>query len=352
MSRIVFKGRLGHIAASYAALCRISIGVWARRLLRRRLDPTWGALHEIGILFWRHQFTQALNMDDIAQARAYFDSLQTFTGEVRAVTTRPAAPDAPPGRWVLPKEQRRDSLLLYFHGGGYTFDAFTSDEFADLLAHETGARLFQADYRLTPEHPHPAQIRDAMAAYRHALSHVPPQKLILIGDSAGGHLVLMSLLAARDAGLPQPALAVGLSPWTDIGARGDSLHANDRYDLVSGWMALRFGQYLSGGRLGEMRAELSPISHDFKGLAPLYLQGGGREVLIDMIREFATVQKRNGAGICLDVWPHMSHDFFGYGRTLPDSTEALERINGAIDAVCGGAPLGETPRTEVINRYM
>ena len=163
-------------------------------------------------------------------------------------------------------------------------------------------------------------------------------------------MALMLLQSLKRAGREQPALCVGLCPWTDIGARGDSLHSNDRYDLVQGWMALRFGEMLDpDGTYG--REALSPINHDFAGLAPLYLQAGGREVLRDMIRDFATVQAGNGADVMLDLWPDMPHDFQAYDSLRQSSREALSRIRHALEAHAGGqapVPFGPMPGVTVV----
>jgi acetyl esterase/lipase len=198
-----------------------------------------------------------------------------------------------------------------------------------MLAHHCGARLFAPDYRLTPEHPHPAQAEDALAAWRYAAGTTSPEKLVVIGDSAGGHMALTLLQSLRKEGLPQPALCIGLCPWTDIGNRGASLTANDRYDMVQGWMALRFGGWLDPeGRYG--RAALSPIAQDYAGLAPIYLQAGGREILCDMIRDFATAQAERGADVLLDLWPDMPHDFQAFDTEKASSAEALARIRSAV----------------------
>lgn len=357
MPRITYTGPRTDRIKSTLSLYGISLATLARHALGRRLDPTWPLAHEIGIRFWRAQFTTALTAPDIKAGRTRFDSLQTRTDTILPVTRQRQSspnpgpvpspgPNPAPGTWVTPKHQTSNATLLYFHGGGYTFDAYMTDDFADLLAASTGARLFQADYRLTPEHPHPAQAEDALAAYRYALTQTDPSRLIVLGDSAGGHMALMALLSARDAGLPQPALCIGLSPWTDIGDRGDSLTANDPYDIVSGWMALKFGDFLTMGRVAELRDTLSPIAHDFSDLAPLYLQGGGKEVLIDMIRDFARTQADHGARLCLDVWPNMTHDFFGYGDTRPEAIEALARISEAIEKALTGACVAPGPMTE------
>ena len=330
MPKIVTQGRAADIARSWASLIRVSISALLRRALHGPLAPGWSLDLEIGALFWRGQFERAFAMTDIAAGRRYFDSLQTLTDETYAVTRRASAAGGPKGDWISPAAPTSAATLLYLHGGGYAFDAGISHRFAEMLASLLGVVVFAPDYRLTPEHPHPAQIDDAMAAWRCMIAEgVDPARLVVIGDSAGGHLTLMLLLALRDAGLPQPALAVGLCPWTDIGARGESLTANDRWDLVQGWMAVRFGEWLVGDT-GATRESLSPIHHSFAGLAPLYLQGGGREGLIDMIRDFARVVVDQGCEVTLDVWPQMTHDFQAHGLTRPESAEALGRLADAI----------------------
>ncbi len=330
MPRIKTTGKPAHIISSFYTLNRIAIGVMVRRLLGRPLVADWQRDTEIGNLFWRHQFNRALAFDDMADGRAYFDSVLTFTDEVFDVRTRPAAPGWPKGTWYEPKDVQLPATMLYLHGGGYTFNSAVSARYAETLAGILRLPLYMPDYRLTPEHPHPAQIEDAVSAYRALLDDgTPPERLVVLGDSAGGHLTLMLLVGAARLGLPQPALAVGLCPWTDIGDRGDSLRDNDRYDLVQGYMAIKFGEWLQGGGPCT-REELSPIWQDYSGLAPIYMQGGGKEVLIDMIRDFAAVLRSQNADAVLHEWEHMTHNFQANGDTLPESRDALARIARAI----------------------
>lgn len=351
MPRIISQGPKRYIARSWISLILVSLRTILRRSLFGPLAPRWPLDFEIGNLFWRGQFNRAIAMADMAEARLYFDSLQTLTDEKYDVTCTPSPSGALKGNWIAPCEPRPKLTLLYLHGGGYAFHAAISHRFAEMLAVLLGARLFAPDYRLTPEHPHPAQLQDALAAYRYLLTEgVDPKHLIIIGDSAGGHLTLMTLVGLRDAGLPQPALAVGLCAWTDIGERGKSFYANDRYDLVQGYMAVRFGEWLVG-RKSYSREGLSPIHQRYAGLAPIYLQGGGREVLIDMIRDFARTVAEQGCVVTLDVWPDMTHDFQAHGLTRPDSAEAIERLKQAIasyaSAKTNGAAFGPCSRTEI-----
>ena len=329
MAKIKYTGPLSLRLRSTAKIVQISIATTIRHAVGRRIAPDWDAHFETGIRFVRHQFTKAMAQEDIARGRLLFDSLQPETDDVYAVQSRPST--GIQGQWFEPEHRSSDAVLLYFHGGGYTFHGGVSGRFAEMLSHHTSAQLFAPDYRLTPEHPHPAQAEDAMAAWDYLVSKVPANKIVVIGDSAGGHMALMLAQALRAQGKDQPALCIGLCPWTDIGARGDSLYENDRFDLVQGWMALQFGAWLDPeGRFG--REALSPISHDYTGLAPLYLQAGGREVLRDMIIDFAKKQKAFGADVMLDLWPDMPHDFQAYDSLKASSGAALERLNSAIEA--------------------
>jgi len=337
MPKTILQGPLALRLSSLAVLLGTSLGVLARRAVGRPLVPEWPASFEMGTLFWRRQFNRALARPDMADCRACFDSVHTIVEPADRVERRPAGPGEPRGDWFVPRGHRSPLTLLYLHGGGYAFYGEVTRHFIAALAHWLDVPVFALDYRLTPEHPHPAQIDDALAAYRHLLaSGVDPARLVVGGDSAGGHLSLMLLARLRQAGLPQPRLALALSPWTDIGRRGASQFGNDRYDMVQGWQTLRYAEWLKGG--GPWTdAELSPIHQDFRGTAPVVLQAGGMEILVDMIRDFAQVLVEQGAAVRLDVWPLMTHEFQAYGDLLPQSRQAIECLRAALAWAAGEA---------------
>lgn len=346
MAKLKFSGPLSLRLRSMAKLIEISIATNLRHRFGRRMAPDWDAHIETGVRFVRHQFTRAMTHPDIAHGRLLFDSVQAETDDVYDVSLTDA--DGIKGRWHQPAQTTSEATILYLHGGGYTFKGGVSTRFASMLAHHTGARLFAPDYRLTPEHPHPAQAEDAMAAWDHLTASIPPGNIVVIGDSAGGHMALMLLQALKAAGKAQPALCIGLCPWTDIGDRGASMRVNDPTDLVQGWMAIRFGEWLDPtGAFG--RAALSPISHDYAGLAPLYLQAGGREVLRDMILDFARDQKEKGADVMLDLWQDMPHDFQAYDSLTGSSSAALQRIRQVVQAhTSDGPPLASLPEITIV----
>ncbi len=334
--KTIIQGRLSHklrsMAVSAACLCRVALG----RALGRPLVKAWPFLFEYGTRYTRAQFNHAFRIShDIAESRAYFDSVYGMTETYPDVSVRETGDGEPRGTWFLPQTRHSDATLLHFHGGGYTFYAGVSRHFAACLAHTLGVAVFAPDYRLTPEHPHPTQLEDGLAAYAHVLAHgTPPEKLVLCGDSAGGHLALMVLAKLRDANLPKPALTVGISPWTDIGRRGASQFGNDPYDMVQGYMTLQFAKWLKGGQ-ALSDAALSPIGQDYRSLGPIYLQAGGREILVDMIRDFASLVAAQGGSVRLDVWPQMNHEFHAYGAYLPESREALACLRRAVAAHVG-----------------
>ena len=200
-----------------------------------------------------------------------------------------------------------------------------------MLAHRIGAPVFAPNYRLTPEHASPAQADDAMAAWGFMAEALPPKNIVVIGDNAGAHMALMLLQELKEIERPQPAGAIALSPWTDIGDSCAHLHANDRYDLVQGWMAVQFGRWLNpDGKVDP--ATLSPAMRNFNDCAPIYLQAGGREIFHQTSIEFARTQIGNGAEVMLDVWPTMPHDFQLFDSTQKASSEALKRIADAVRA--------------------
>ncbi len=348
MPKTILQGTFAHKIRSLTALLGVSASVAARRAIGKPLVPEWTAMFEIGTLFWRYQFNHAFSLADIQAGRAYMDSCYSVLDPDLAVDVH--ACEQPKGHWFIPHTLQHGETMLYFHGGGYAFYLEVTRHFIAMLAQRLGIRIFAPDYRLTPEHPHPAQIEDGLGAYRYLVEQGhDPKRLIFCGDSAGGHLALMLLLQLRNLNLTQPALAIGLSPWTDIGERGNSQFDNDRFDMVQGYQTLQFAKWLKGDS-GLSDAVLSPIHHDFGGLAPIYLQAGGKEILVDMIRDFAHVLKIQGANVRLDAWEHMTHEFHAYGDHLRESREALGCIETAIAWAMqaeGGQDFSKIPQTEV-----
>jgi monoterpene epsilon-lactone hydrolase len=237
------------------------------------------------------------------------------------------------GRPALEFAGSADATILYFHGGSYILGSpATSQHLTGELVRRTGARAVSLDYRLAPEHPFMAPIEDGVAAYRELLgSGVPAERIVLAGDSAGGGLSIVTLLAARDAGLPMPAGLVAFSPGLDATRTGDSMTSKEGVDPLFTRESL---QRTSRIRLGDQDPRhplLSPAVYgDVGGLPPLLLQVGTNELLLDDSTRFATRAAAAGVSVILDVTADVPHVFQGLAGRLDEADAALDRAGRFI----------------------
>ncbi|AOK30592.1 MULTISPECIES: alpha/beta hydrolase [Burkholderia] len=229
--------------------------------------------------------------------------------------------DSPAGR--APQSR----MLLYFHGGGYYFcSPQTHRPLVFALTKYADVRSFSLDYRLAPEHPFPAALDDALAAYRHLVATgTPPESIVFGGDSAGGGLALATLVALRDAGEPLPAGAVLFSPWTDLAATGDTLRTHDGIDPVFAGIALGRAARLYLGSTPGDHPYASPVYADLSGLPPLFIQVGSTEVLLDDARRVAERARAAGVPVEFEIWPQMPHVWQIYVPFVPEAARALKR---------------------------
>ena len=235
-----------------------------------------------------------------------------------------------PAEWIDPAGGASDRVVVYLHGGGYV--AGSIDSHRNLTGHlalAMGCRLLALDYRLAPEHPHPAPVEDAVGAYRWLLEcGVPPDHAMIAGDSAGGGLTLAALLMARDRGLPLPAVAVALSPMVDLEATGASMTSRAEVDpMVNRNMALEIVQLFLGD--GDRRDPYAaPLHGDLAGLPPMLIQVGDAEVLLDDSTRLAESAQAAGVDVTLEVWPEMVHVFQASAGFVPEADQAIARIAG------------------------
>jgi monoterpene epsilon-lactone hydrolase len=262
--------------------------------------------------------------------------------KARAATAKPAMPARVPpgwrirpstapglkGEWIEPDGGTMPGrTLLYLHGGGYFFcSPETHRSITIALAIQAEARVFAPDYRLAPEHPYPAAIEDAVAAYRMLLAEgIPAGRIVIGGDSAGGGLALATLLSLRAAGEALPAGAILFSPWTDLAGTGETLVSNDNSDVMFHGNGIKAGAaiYLGGTPATDPLA--SPLYADLAGLPPLFLQASGSEVLLsDSTR---LVEKARAAGVAIEseIWPKLPHVWQIFSPFLPEAKAALAK---------------------------
>jgi monoterpene epsilon-lactone hydrolase len=319
-----FTGPIDCQGRSLASAARAVLDVSARRLLRGPRRPAWGWELEVRTEVLRRQLRTAFGMRDINQARACLDSI-VARASARVRTARD--PDLQ-GYWCVPANVAQERTVLYLHGGGYSFYPRVYVAMVAQIALAAKSKTFALDYRLAPEHRFPAQLQDALSAYRRLLqTDTDPGSLVVAGDSAGGNLALALLLAARDAHLPMPALAVLISPATDF--RLDRLSPQD-CDWIDPVMLARWAGWFCGA---DQRCDplISPACADLRGLPPMYVQAGGCEILYPSIRAFVQEARRQSVDATLDTWEEMNHDFLIFGPDIPQSGDALRRLAAAID---------------------
>jgi monoterpene epsilon-lactone hydrolase len=230
---------------------------------------------------------------------------------------------------VITPASRPNRHVLYLHGGAYRLGApSTYRHFTWRIASAAQARVMVIDYRLAPEHPFPAALEDAVSYYCWLLAEgADPRQIAVIGDSAGGGLALALLLKLRDSGLPLPAAAVVLSPWTDLALTGASITLNAKFDaMVHAEDVPKFAaDYLAGADPRHPYA--SPLYGDPTGLPPTLIQVGSEEVLRDDAVRMAERMQRAHCQAELQLWPGMPHVWHLFAPILPEAREAIVEIS-------------------------
>jgi acetyl esterase/lipase len=225
-------------------------------------------------------------------------------------------------------------VVLYFHGGVYVMgDAALAADLASQVGRRTQAKVISVDYRLAPEHPYPAAVDDALAAYEVLLDDgTAPSDIAFAGESAGGGLAIATLVNARDHGLPMPAAAFVMSPYADLTLAGATIDAKSEEDPLLSREALqaRVHDYTSGqdAALGL----ISPIFADLSGLPPLIIQAGSHEVLLDDAIRLARQAAIADVEVALEITPDAPHVFQAYHAILDEGAAALDRAGRSLSA--------------------
>jgi acetyl esterase/lipase len=233
--------------------------------------------------------------------------------------------------WVKRPDSADGPVILYFHGGGYGLGSVeTHRDLVARICRAGGARGLSLEYRLAPEHQFPAQLHDATNAYRWLLEQgIPPKRIVLAGDSAGGGLVISSLVRLRDVGAALPALAVCLSPWVDLEALGASVDANEPYDYISRRALEQYKKRFVSD--GDVRNPLAaPLYADLQGLPPMLIQVGSAETLLDDSLRIAERARQANVDVTLHVWEDMIHVWQLFAFMAPQAEAAIDEIGAFI----------------------
>jgi monoterpene epsilon-lactone hydrolase len=264
---------------------------------------------------------------DVAEQRVIFEEMMAAIPVPADVTTSSGSLAGIPVVNVEAAGADPEWVIFYLHGGAYAIGtAASSVGLASDLARRAGARLVAVDYRLAPEHPHPAAIDDAVAAYRGLLdSGVAASAIAIAGESAGAGLAAATLVALKHVALPQPSGAVLMSPWADLTLSGESISGKAAVDpaLTPEGLARRAADYLADGDpTGEL---VSPIFADLTELPPLLIQAGSHEILLDDATRLAARAAAADVAVRLEVTPGVPHVFQGFAAMLDEGDAALTR---------------------------
>lgn len=330
VARIHFAGPIQYRVRSAAEIGESILKASARRMLKGPRQPGWSWLVELNTAVLKRLVTTAFRLRDVREARCYLDSVVISSPALSRVSITPVVQGKFRGSWFAQENTQTPATVLYCHGGGYSFYPRAYANFIALITLAAKSRTFALDYRLSPEHRFPAQLEDALGAYRWLLeTGTDPDHLVLAGDSAGGNLVLALLLAARDSRLPLPALVIALSPPTDFETKHASIVRNQASDWINKQMLDQWTSWFCDSSEG-CQPLVSPLRADLRALSPIYIQAGRSEILFDSIQAFADRARGQGAEILLESWADMNHVFQMFGPDVPQSAEALRRIGEVI----------------------
>jgi len=268
---------------------------------------------------------------DVPRLRREMESMTAMSAMPEGSVAEPVTAAPVPAEWVYGPDADESRALLYLHGGGYLLGSIaTHRSLVARIAEAAGVRALILDYRLAPEHPFPAALDDAVAAYEFLLDQgLAPERIAIGGDSAGGGLAIATLVSLRDSSRPLPAAAVALSPWTDLAATGESMLT--RADPMIGSkddLLATASLYLDGADPRTPTA--SPLYADLAGLPPIAIQVGTAERLLDDSTRIAERIRDAGGHVELEEFEDLIHVFQSLAPHVPESVEAIEKLGAFL----------------------
>lgn len=269
---------------------------------------------------------------DFAALRRAYDAFAANDPTPKIATESPIVLNSVPCLGLLPEAASGDQVVFWCHGGGFTMGSSKSHRgLASQVAGHAKTGAIIPDYRLAPEHRHPAAAEDCVAAYLGMLGEdVKAHNVILAGDSAGAALAMATALRLREIGASMPAGMILLSPWVDLANRGWSHTAKAQRDpfLTTKGLALRAQEYFGGGALPILDADL-------RGLPPTYIQTGEAEILLSDSTALTERLGAAGVPVTLEIWPEMFHVFQARYAMLSQARQGVERLGAWCAAHVG-----------------
>ena len=297
--------------------------------------------------FWQSRGGSSRTVTDILSVRARYESSFARFGAPDATAIVPGSLGPMAGEWHRAAEDRErpetraergpsgatqpDRVLLYFHGGGFVAGSPESHRgLVAKLVEASGVSAFVPRYRLAPENPFPAAVRDGLDAYRALIGKgVAPGSILLAGDEAGGGLAFSVALAARNAGLERPAGVAALSPWADLALSGPSILANRNTDSQLAWEQLFLSARAYLKKSNPCDAYASPAFASLKDFAPVMVHAGAAEVLRDDASKLGDRAAEAGVAVSVEIYDGMPH-LFQMDPKLNEAKVSLNRLGQFI----------------------
>jgi acetyl esterase/lipase len=275
---------------------------------------------------------------DLAGRRQRLDEVFGAFPLADGAQAEPINANGVPAEWTSTSSADPSRVVLYLHGGGYVSGSIASHRsMVSFLGVASGARTLALGYRLAPENKFPAACEDVLAGYRFLLDGgIDPRRIVLAGDSAGGGLVMATLVSLRDAGAPMPAGGFTISPWVDLVNVSDSMAAKAAIDpmISKPYLDDLAANYLQGADPRTPRA--SPLYADLRGLPPLLIQVGTAETLLDDATRLAARAAAADVQVTLSTWPDMIHVWHLFHERLAPARAAIAEAGTWMKAALAG----------------
>jgi monoterpene epsilon-lactone hydrolase len=288
----------------------------------------------------------------LQERRAYLDNGARRLPLAGGMVVRRTAVGRMTAEWLVPDGIPDDRAILYLHGGGYTMGSCTTHRaLVSRIATACRAPALLPEFRLAPEFPFPAALEDCTAAYRHLIDEgIPSHKIVIAGDSSGGGLAAALAVLLRDRGVPLPAALVCLSPWADLGLTGESLWTCAGVDPICTLEESRFHAAQYVGDHDPRSPLISPIYADLRGLPPMLIQVGDREILLSDAVRLADKARRDGVDTEIEVWEGMWHVWHMFAWYVPEGRRAVERVGAFVGRRLGSGARQSSFSTSRKNR--
>jgi acetyl esterase/lipase len=252
------------------------------------------------------------HLTPVAELRSRYDAIFAGLGTTEPeVLIERAQLSGVKGEWLSIADTSPKRLVLYLHGGGFIAGSPESHRLlVARLCRAGNSAAFSVAYRLAPEFPFPAGLRDGVDAYRFLIAKgFPPRSIVIAGDGAGGGLAFAVAMAIRNGGMPVPAGIIALSPWADLSLSGWSMMQNADYDGILSWDLLFVSarHYLRGGSIADPYA--SPVFGNLRDFPPVMVHAGSQEILRDDASRLGELAAAANVPVSVEVYEGMQHLF-------------------------------------------